>query len=501
MSGYSPRVRTPAALAVALLLASGCGRSWFEPQVTPRTCTLDPELPGAGCRYLAAPGLHLVDVTAERIGLELDEAEPDGVFVVNPSDRDPLQLRIRLAHEPYAEEERTVDPGGRTIVELPARAQPDATARRDQDIVELLGDRPFVATMFQPFRSFVGNDSELLLPVEALGERYVVAAYPPHPAQFQGAGEPAFFELLAGPEGATVRWRPSAPTVGDGDDIPSVASGAWSPSVALAPGEALRVTGASAPPTQPDAGDLSGTLVEADAPIAVIAGNRCASVPPTTDGYAGCDPLVEQLLPVALWEDAIAVPHPPLRTRESHHVRVFAGAAGLTLHSSPPVLPAEPTVLAAEGDYVDLVVPHGTSFEVSADGPILAVGYLTTRDPSDQIGDPSMYQLVPPARWLADYTVTTGTQWSSHLLQATRRRGGAAVEIDGNVVAGWTAVGEGYEAAVVEVDEGVHAVRSGEAFGLTQFGWTNDIHDACQGFAGVGSCQTSYAHPAGLDLR
>lgn len=495
-------MRATVTIAAALLLASGCGRTWFEPQVAPRTCRLDSDLPGAGCRFLAAPGLHIVDLTTAQAGLPLDDAEPDGIFVVNPSDTELLELRVRPTQDRDAlEEVVTVAPSGRAIIELPAQEQPGSTTRRREGIVELRGDRPFLASMYQPFRSFVGNDSALLLPLEAVGTRYVVATYSPHPAHFQGAGEPAFFEVLAGEDGATVRWQPRSPTTGDGDDVPAVAAGAWSPPIELDPGEALRVTGASAPPSEPEAGDLSGTLVEADAPIVVVAGNRCAAVPPSTDGFAGCDPLVEQLLPVSLWADAVAVPHPPLRTRESHHVRIFAGEDDLSLETSPSsVLPGS-TVLAAQGDYVDLVVPHATSFEVRASGPVLAVGYLTTRDPDDQIGDPSMYQLVPPARWLARYTVSTGTQWSSHLLQATRRRGGPAVEVDGTAITGWAPVGDDYEAAVLDVGEGVHAARSAEPFGLTQFGWTNEVHDACQGFAGVGSCQTSYAHPAGLDLR
>lgn len=490
-------------LVVAVLLAA-CGRSGFigfaEVQ---RECRPDPSS-GAGCSFLAAPGLHLVDHTAESLGITPEQGEPDGIFVVNPSDDESLLLRVRDSapgrdtFEPRGEEIRLA-PGERRIVELTPRMHSDTTAYFLGGMVALDADRPFTATVYRPFRSFVGNDSELLLPRSALGDTYVVASYAPHPAQFRGAGKPSYFEVIALDEPTEVRWRARQATAGDGASVASVAAGQWSPSVTLRPFESLRVTGAELSPLAPELGDVSGTVVETSTPAIVIGGSRCATVPPSLDGLAGCDPLTEQLLPVALWDQQVVVPHPPLRTSESHYVRIYAGRDEIRVRTRPSVLPVEPTVLEFQGDFLDVVVPHGTSFAVDADGPVSAVGYLSTRDPSDQLGDPAMYQLAPTTRFLSHYTVSTGTQWTSHLLQAVRRQGDAQVTIDDLEVTGWEQFGD-FETAIVEVDEGVHVVDSADPFGLTQFGWTNDVHDACKDFPGAGTCQTSYAHPASMDL-
>ncbi len=482
-----------------VLLCAGCGRSDLAAFAIDETCEA---ASGSGCSFYAAPGLHLVDHTAPSLGIAVEDGEPDGVFVVNPDPSVALRLRVREAafgSTTFAtrEDDVVLQPGERRIVEIAPRRQAAATTRHLGGMVSLDADRPFHATVYRPFRSFVGNDSEMLLPTQALGRSYVVASYPPHPAQFQGAGDPSYFEVIALDEPAKVQWHAAQATAGDGDRIPPVAAGAWSPPLTLRPFESIRVTGAELSAVSPELGDVSGTVVQSTTDVIVIGGSRCATVPPSTDGLVGCDPLIEQLLPVRLWSDRVAVPHPPLRTTESHYVRIYAGANAVEIRTDPPVLAQEPSVLPRRGDFVDVVVPHGTSFSVDADGPILAVGYLATRDPADQIGDPAMYQLVPSDRLLSRYVVSTGAQWTTHLLQIVRERQGAPVHVDAVTVDGWESFGA-YETAVVEVDEGTHVVESDDEFGVTQFGWTNDVHDACKDFPGFGSCQTSYAHPAGM---
>jgi hypothetical protein len=492
--------RSTAVIALVGVLGA-CGRSEVVLREEALRCRPDPAGPGAGCTFLVGPGLHLVGAI-ESLSTVPERREPDGVFVVNPHPADTLTLRISQIYpdddEPWPRDLVELGPGRLHVLSVPNAGDSGLTGQRRGGRFLLEGSHPFGATSHRPRRSFEGNDSELLLPVEALGQLYVVASYPPLAAQFQGAGEPSFFEVVARWDGTTVRWRPRQDTAGDGAAIDPVRSGEWSPMVVLDRYESLRVVGIASP-TDPWQGDVSGTVVEASAPVAVTAGSRCASVPPSTNALAGCDPLVEQLIPVVQWGREVAVPHPPLRGLESHYLRIYAGADEVALTTEPRVA-SVPASLRERGEFVDVVVSNGTSFVVEADGPIMVVAYLGSRDPRLEIGDPAMYQLVPTERFLSRYVVATGTQWATHLLQAVRFAGAAEVTVDGQPLAGWERFA-GFETAVVEVSEGSHVVASEEAFGLTQLGWTNGVHDACTPFGHGGECHTSYAHPAGLRLR
>jgi hypothetical protein len=491
-------VRSPAVAVLGLL---ACGRTeLLAPPLD--ACTTDTTSPThAGCSFFAARGVHGVQGLSQAAGLPLDRWEPDAVFVVNPNDHE-LLLDVLDLEDGAAEVERperlALDPGERRKIGLRKATMPDATHRRTGGLVRIDGDAPFLATLHTPQRPFFGNDSALLLPIEALGETYVVASYPALHNHFQGIGEPSFFEVIAAHDATEIRWLPlGAATDADGAGIDAVAAGEWSRTLVLDRHEAARITAAITGGNDPGRSDLSGTIVEASAPIRIVSGTRCSAVPMSQDSGEGCDPLSDQLLPVDLWGTRYAIPHPPLRTYEQHYYRIYAGADGVSITTEPSVLVSQPTVLVRRGEYVDVVVEHGTSFAVEADGPIMPVGYLATRDEDVEIGDPAMYQHVPTDRFLDAYRVTTGTEWEREMLVVVRPLGGSDVSVDGESVDGWETFGA-WETTVVDVDEGAHVVESDDPFGLTQIGWTNVLHDSCVPLGRFGTCQTSYAHPAGL---
>lgn len=498
-------------LVAGVVLGVGCGRSeiWVPelPPPPPLRCAEPVDvLSTSGCSFVAAPGVHLSDVLTDRLDVDPSLRDSDGVLVVNP---DPVaSVRLQLTEHLAGGEVRplggtqTLAPGDARMIELPPTEPRESSGMRRQGLVRIMGDAPFVASLHTPYRSFLGNDSGLLLPEARWGQRYVVAAYTPHSAQFQGVGEPTYFEIVAREDDTRVRWLPrGAATAGDDDRVPAADAGEWSPELWLDAHESVLVTAVMGP-GDPRSRDVTGTVIEASAPIGVTSGSRCSAVPASSEPGEGCDPLLEQLVPVEQWGQIAVVPRSPLRTSESHHYRVLAGAAGVTVRSDPSVLPSEPYLLAALGDYVDIVVPHGTSFVLEADGPMQVVGYLQTRDYDVEIGDPAMYQLPPVEQFLTHTVVGTGVQWDVHFLQLVRRAGGAPVRIDGDEVVGWVGVGAGaYEAAEVVVGEGRHVVDGATPFGVVQIGWTNSVHPACLAYSTHGTCQTSYAQLGGVGTR
>lgn len=492
-------------LAATLLVALGCGRSSpFFPPPDFRDCE-DRGDSSVGCAFVVGPSLGLVDPASEIQSVPPAGRSPDGVFVVNPSEHDIVTIQ---AHEIAWGETESIEysdplpllPGERRLIKLPSTAQRERTDRRRGDLLQIIADAPVVASMHGPYRPFLGNDSALLLPQAAHGQRYVVASYYPHTAHFQGLGVPTFFEVVAQHDDTVVRWRPKT-TATEGDDatIPAVNAGQWSPEVRLGRHEVVLVT---ALPGQPGSnGDVSGTLIEASAPIAVTSGSRCSAVPGNAAPGAGCDPLVEQLVPVRAWGSRVVVPHPPLRTTEAHHVRIYAGAPDITVTTDPMALGLPPpSTLADTGDFIEVTVPHGTSFVADATGPIMVVSYLQSRDDDIELGDPAMTQLAATAQYRRDYTIATGTEWERHFVQAVRLRGGAPVSIDGTALVGWEPIGADYELSTTEITEGAHRLQSNDPFGLTQLGWNNRLHPGCTNYATHGTCQTSYAHPGGLTL-
>lgn len=497
------RLAATAAGVLALTLIAGCGRSGvYFPFPDLYGCVEDSSS-SLGCSFVVGPGLHVVDPLTALQGIDPSDREPDGVFVANPDRQEEITIQAFQIPPGDTQEQPLGDPvllrpGESGLVRLPLTVDRSATERRTGGLVRLRADRPFAASAHGPYRPFLGNDSGLLLPDAKLGRRYVAVAYPPHFLHFQGVGEPTFFEIIALQEATRVRWRPRLTrTVAAGDEISAVDAGQWSPEIVLDQHETLLVTASALAGNTHEDRDVSGTVIESSSPVRVTSGSRCSTVPITFESSGGCDPLYEHLVPVETWGRTYVIAHPPLRTDEDHHVRIYAGDRDITLFTEPPVLPVDPYLLTEEGAFVDVVVEHGTSFVLNANGPVMPVGYLQTRNLDLQIGDPAMYQFVSVEQYLDRYVIATGTQWDEQLVQVVRRRNAPEVAIDGATIDGWEPMGD-WELTTVSIDEGGHTLRSDEPFGVTQFGWNNSRHDACIPFAPQGTCQTSYAHPGGM---
>ena len=65
--------------------------------------------------------------------------------------------------------------------------------------------------------------------------------------------------------------------------------------------------------------DLTGTKIVTNKPVSVFSGHECVLIPSTT---AGCDHIVEQIPPTALWGNVFYIS--PLLTRRSYTIKVLA---------------------------------------------------------------------------------------------------------------------------------------------------------------------------------
>ncbi len=247
---------------------------------------------------------------------------------------------------------------------------------------------PIVAYQFNPLENVgvFSNDASLLLPTYALGKKYRVMAWPHRPGAVGLAS--AFTVVGTSPDGTNVTVKVSAPTAA-GDGIPALAAGQeWN--TTLAQFEVLNLE------TQDAFQDLTGTVVEADQPVALFGGHVCANCPhnfcqggkcifdPDAGGcsshgdcpiIAACDHLEEQIQPLNAWGLHYVIGKTWPRGKAPDFIRVLASQPGTTVTLNPPVA-SIPQL--GEGQYVDFET--SSHVEVKADKPILVGQYLEGQD-------------------------------------------------------------------------------------------------------------------------
>lgn len=473
-----------------------------------------------GCEYFASPLANYQGDTS------FDPETFDFRVVVTNPNTEPVEVTIKQGRQLMARER--IVPGGVAEIPLPwvqglsfpFDGSPWQSLVRADGAYRILADRPVIAAQFNPFQYASGrehsytNDASLLLPVHALGTEHVALSYPPLTAGIsatEGDRFPGYVALIGvTPEPARVEITPSV-------DVAEDAEGRWPATPAGAPlafmlarGEVALVTPAVPPictqerpvfspviPGEPDRGgycyeaehDLTGSRIVSDRPIAAFGGHACAFVP---FDVAACDHLETMLAPVATWGSAFETM--PLRDPETdvpNLVRIIAAYDGTELTLDPPQRGVDPRAVLDRGEHVDFMLEGPVS--IASSEPV-QVGQLLLgqnyRNPPLPRGDPGMTILVPAEQFRREYVFVTPSSYvatvNGQSWVLVSREPGVAISLDGAPVeADWIAVGD-RELARVPVDGGAHHAESSSPFGLVAYG--------------LGS-YTSYAYPAGLDLR
>jgi len=372
----------------------------------------------------------------------------------------------------------------------------------------LVASMPVTAYQFNPLQylsttpgadnNSYTNDASMLLPTSALGGRNMVIARPSFGGR--GWGAPGFLAVVGTADGTTVTLTSSARTQA-GTGIAAMSPGE-SRTFTLDAGDVLQVLSTITPSwTGCDADnqcigdrttDLTGTMVEADAPVALFGGHDCTNVP--YNRYA-CDHLEEQIFPLETWgDDVIVAATTPLHDGEPNVWKVVSAVAGNAITFEPAV--HAPVTLAA-GESVEFESPG--AFRVLGTGR-LAVAQFTVGqdfagnssfdDFNGDSGDPSMGLGVPADQFRASYDFLTPATYTTSYVNVI-----AITQARLHLDAGATAVPPlepigttGYGFARIEVRPGAHHMSSedGSEFGIT--------------VSGVAP-YTSYLYAGGLDLE
>ncbi len=336
-----------------------------------------------------------------------------------------------------------VGPGAITVVQLPSAASVGWTVNAiSNNAVRMFAPLEFVA--YTVNRLTFTSDAALALPIEALNTDYIVTTYSTSPGQLT---------VVAAFDDTQVTITPSQAMTGRPAGVPFM--------VTLNRGEGYF--------GQASIGDLTGTIISANKPVAMTNGNRCATVPA---GVGFCDHIYQVAQPVASWgTSALAA---PLANRPNGSIyRVLAAEDNTTVERNGSVIG---TLNRGQFHETD-IVPGPQVF--SADKPIFVTQFMTgVNAPGAVLGDPAMSNVIPSEQFLSAYTFSTiSGAFAQHFLSVIAENTDVT---EGTILLDGVAIPAGdfspigatqFSHATVALSDGTHTTASGGRHGITVAGY------------------------------
>ncbi len=459
-----------------------------------------------GCRFLAVP-------TANILAPEFNS--DFAVVIANASD-DPAEVTVRLGAGTVASE--VVPPGETVAVQLdllPALQDGAFSRRVSGGAYEVTTSVPVAAYQYNPLHFEVDgifsytNDASLLLPEHVLTGNYRVSTWPTWAiGEFPGASQwlPGLVAIAATEDSTLVTITTTART--SGGDLPAMDVGDETV-VSLDRGDVLQLLaevpaaslttntcaerdgdqGTNDDGTQScldrTLGDLTGTLISADRPLAGFAGHVCTFVP--FDRYA-CDHLEEMMFPLETWgrQAVMTAVHRPGAAGDllaPTMYRVVSAADDNLVTFTPDVSP--PVTLDA-GEMAEFLGEG--DFLVDGSGPLLVTQTMLGENAlNSNSGDPALGSGIPVGQWRDEYDFLVPETYSSNWLNMVAPAG-TRVFLDGVEIDSWVGIeSTEFEVARLAVEAGAHTVESvGDVgFAITSYGY---------------AAYTSYLHPGGMNF-
>ncbi|MBI3870840.1 MAG: HYR domain-containing protein [Verrucomicrobia bacterium] len=311
------------------------------------------------------------------------------------------------------------------------------------------------------------SEGFLALPVEALGREYIVLGYgnTHEGVEFLNGSE---FSIAASEDNTTVTFVLPA----DGSNGPKAAR-----TVVLSRWQTYHLRQAQGKP-----GDLSGTVITSDRPVAVFGGHRCAAVPDSS--VWTCNHLVEQLPPTSAWGARFYTQ--PFQTRlGGDRLRVLAARAGTQVTVTP--LGGLPVLYALDrGQFFEAAMTRPSV--IAASQAVLVAQYANSSDYDGVEMSDALMMLVPPSQTFASaYTVwspTNGFTRNFLSLIATNAQGPPVVTVDSKTFVLDSVSSPGFFARVIEVQPGVHDISAAVPLGVGVYGFGGfDAYGYPGGFA------------------
>ena len=459
----------------------------------------------AGCEFYA------VDLDNAKEG-EYDAQGAQFAVIASNTDKD-ASADVTVTKPDGQTIAATVPPMSLHKFELPKDWGLDGTSL-GQNSFKISASRPIVVYQFNPLSNVIevfSNDASVLLPSPSLGNEYYVMTFKQYETTFRG-----YFTVIGVSTVPTeVTFTPTCNTLAGGD-IPAVTKG-QSHTVTLNQGDVLNVE------SNESGGDLTGTHITANAPIAVFGGHEATN---TLDECCA-DHLEQQMLPVNTWGTHYLVTKTWERWKEKDHVRIMASQDGTQVTLNPSIAQV-PTLNAGQFYHFQ----SNVNIEVTATKPIQVAQYLASsyeilgggcpapftfdswyaqcigpsctnasQCPSGTtceiylgdglcapIGDPAMMLAVSEEQFMDSYVFLTPDAYLTDYLNVIAPLDAQKVVLDNNQInpSSFVPIGmSGYGVFRTAVADGIHQIWSDKKIGIVVYGYDDDV---------------SYGYPGGMGL-
>lgn len=416
----------------------------------------------------------------------------------------PANVSVFLGAGTDAVETTQVQPG--QIYEFRLAAQNQAARDNTYGGVayRIESDVPITAYQFNPLDNTVevfSNDASLLFPTHVLDTDYTAitgdALLLTTDQDPMGDNAGAFVSVVGTEDGTSVELFPSN-NLYAGETTVTLNRGEVYTAVSL---------GSMTYPAAAGDGNLSGSRVVSDKPVAVFSGN-VATIEPNP-GQCCADHMEQQMLPLVAWGDSYAASPPPSPTVAGESVnaayRITGSFDGTSLTYSPATPPGAPTTINA-GQTVRFETNQ--AFTVTSgdpDKPFAVTQFLLSAQVIDvfaTVGDPAMISLPAAAQYQNNYVFLVPDGYARNYVTVIRVAG-AEVLRDGVSVsaAAWRSLGSldgvDYEYVHLSVPTGSHSIESDEPCGIISVGYDEAVSYGYPGGSGLKVISTPPPPPVG----
>jgi hypothetical protein len=343
------------------------------------------------------------------------------------------------------------------------------------------------------------NDASLLLPSTAMTGNYRVAGH--EGTAYMNQSLDAYMAITGTQNGTTVKVKvANAARITAGTGVPA-ANGGGVLTLTLNAGDVAELVAGGGT-------DLSGSIVQASAPVQLITGHPCLQIPPT---QPSCDHMEESVFPAETLGKHYIVPRPagPNGSVAPHQVRFYGNFDGTHLTYNPSTPPPGCPITLSAGQVVECGAPVcppmvdptqmtncGTidqDFEVQGDQPF-AVGTFTLGawvvDPTKDEGDPAQSFATAVEQYRSKYVFLAPDDYRESYVDIVAKSG-TTFNLDGPAL---TVTPQRVGTSVYSVYRvklgpgqpgGAHVLTASQPVGIQVVGY---------------GTATSYMYPGGLDL-
>ncbi len=229
-------------------------------------------------------------------------------------------------------------------------------------------DKGIIVTSTKPITLYSSNymkysyDASIVFPTTSLGYNYIVQTY---------TGSTPEIAIIATEDNTMIQITPS-------EDTYNKINGGQTKSKKLEKGQVYNVVSSAGE-------DLSGTIITSNnKKIAVLAGNRCVTVP---KGVDACDHIYEQMLPTETWGQNFVVTKSGNQSTDRVRITALESETTITIDGT------KVTTLSAKKTY-EYTLTKKASY-ITTSGPCCCFLYIEGGENNRSIGDPSSIMICP----------------------------------------------------------------------------------------------------------